>query len=135
MSRTKAILPSLSPSSLSLILLVCRHSMALLVSKPLKAKSCSLEHVVSVDSTKHYTPRLQPRPPTAKDDTQHSSWSAMCTSVHAGANTVWTNISNWEINHCSKRSFRVAESRVRGRRTRIDKLCFYCKALFRGAVC
>lgn len=43
--------------------------------------ACSLEHAVSVDSTKRYPLRLESRPPTAKDDTVRGSWSDVCSAV------------------------------------------------------
>ena len=46
---------------------------------------------------------------------------------------MWTNISNWAINHCSSRGFNLVEAWVRGRLTVIDMLLFDCGALFRGA--
>lgn len=77
------ILPyrSLCPLPLSLILLVCRHSVASPVLKQRKAKSCSLEHAVSVDSTKrfpHPTPSQglpQPRM------THHAAYGETCAPV------------------------------------------------------
>lgn len=127
-SRAKAILtrcpPSYStPPPLFSTVMVCRQSVALLVRKLLRTKSCNLEHAVSLESTQSYPPWHQPRPPTAKDDTQHSSWSGVCVCVCECVcrclcvSAVWTNISNWAINHCSSRSFNLVEAWVWGRLT------------------